>query len=318
MPAPYRHYTAEEIAAANDTDLPELLSRLGYHVRRMGRYHTTREMDSLRVRDRRAWYRYSEATGGDTIDFLHHFHGMPFPDAVRFLLAFNGYPVDVPGPLPARRIRPPPQRERRPFVLPPPNGDNGRVRAYLLGRGIASGVIDGFIEAGLLYEDREHHNCVFVGCDGAGKPVFAARRGTWPGSSFKGDVAGSDKRVAFRVPCNPALNWVAAFEAPIDLMSWLTLFGPCNAVALCGLYDGPLETYLAENPHIRRILLCLDADGPGREAAGRLGEKYRGLGYGTEERFPPSGKDWNECLQIKRDNAYSHENSKPKRKERPP
>lgn len=316
MPAPYRHYTAEEIAAANDTDLPELLSRLGYHVRRVGRYHTTREMDSLRVRDRRAWYRYSDSTGGDAVEFLRRFHRLSFPEAVRYLLAFNGYPDGVPASPHMRRTRPPPRPERPAFALPPASATDDRVRAYLRGRGIAPGVIDGFIGSGLLYEDASHHDCVFVGHDRTGAPVFAARRGTSDG--FRGDVAGSDKRVAFRVPCNPALNWVAAFEAPIDLMSWLTLFGPCNAVALCGLYDGPLATYLAENPHIRRILLCLDADGPGREATGRLGEKYRGLGYGTEERFPPSGKDWNECLQIKRDNAYSHENSKPKRKERPP
>ena len=90
---------------------------------------------------------------------------------------------------------------------------------------------------------------------------------------------------------------MAAFEAPIDLMSWFTLHGRSNAIALCGLYDGPLETYLADYPHIRRILLYLDADGPGREAAGKLREKYRGLGYGVEKQFPPSGKDWNEFLQ---------------------
>ena len=45
---PYRHYTEEEIAAANDTDLPDLLASLGYQVRRIGSYYTTREMDSLR------------------------------------------------------------------------------------------------------------------------------------------------------------------------------------------------------------------------------------------------------------------------------
>lgn len=200
---PHRHYMASEIAAANDTDLPELLARLGYQVRRVGNYYTTREMDSLRIWNRRTWYRYSESIGGDAIGFLQHFHGMSFPEAVGYLLAFNGYPVDVPGPLPLRRTRPPPQRERPAFVLPPPNGDNERVRAYLLGRCIAPGVIDGFINMGLLYEDAKYHNCVFVGRDGAGKPVFAAKRGTWPGSSFRGDVAGSDKRTAFRVPCDP-------------------------------------------------------------------------------------------------------------------
>ena len=222
---------------------------------------------------------------------------MSFPEAVRYLLAFNGYSVDSPAPIPRQRSRPPPQRGRPAFVLPPPNGDNERVRAYLRGRGIAPGVIDDFINMGLLYEDAKHHNCVFVGRDGAGKPVFAAKRGTCDSVPFRGDVAGSDKRIAFRVPCNPALDRVAAFEAPIDLMSWFTLHGQCGAVALCGLYDGPLETYLKDAPHIRRIVLCLDADGWGRKAAERLGEKYRGLGYETEDRLPPSGKDWNEFLQ---------------------
>ena len=300
----YRHYTASEIASANDTDLPDLLASLGYQVRRVGSYYTTREMDSLRIKDRRIWFRNSENTGGDAIAFVRRFCGMSFPEAVRYLLAFNGYSVDSntriysPAPIPKQRSRPPPQRGRPDFALPPPNGDDERVRAYLLGRGIAPGVIDDFINTGLLYEDAKHHNCVFVGRDGAGKPVFAAKRGTCDSVPFRGDVAGSDKRIAFRVPCDPALGRVAAFEAPIDLMSWFTLHGRSNAIALCGLYDGPLGTYLADYPHIRRILLCLDADGPGREAAGKLWEKYRGLGYGVEKQFPPSGKDWNDFLII--------------------
>ena len=293
---PYRHFTASEIDAANDTDLPDLLASLGYQVRRVGSYYTTREMDSLRIKDRRIWFRNSENTGGDAVAFVRRFCGMSFSEAVRYLLAFNGYPTDSAIPRPIRKTRPPP-RERPAFVLPPPNGDNERIRAYLRGRGIAHGVIDDFINTGLLYEDAKYHNCVFVGRDGAGKAVFAAKRGTCDSVPFRGDVAGSDKRIAFRVPCNPALDRVAAFEAPIDLMSWFTLHGQCGAVALCGLYDGPLETYLKDAPHIRRIVLCLDADGWGRKAAERLGEKYRGLGYETEDRLPPSGKDWNEFLQ---------------------
>ena len=73
--------------------------------------------------------------------------------------------------------------------------------------------------------------------------MFASKRGTddLNGSNFKGDAAGSDKSVAFRLPCDPALDWVAVFEAPIDLMSFCTLHRQVwnNAVALCGLYQGP-------------------------------------------------------------------------------
>lgn len=35
---------------ARETDPPGLLSHLGYQVRRIGRYHTTAEMDSLRIK----------------------------------------------------------------------------------------------------------------------------------------------------------------------------------------------------------------------------------------------------------------------------
>ena len=298
--SPRRHFTDAEIEAAKDTDLPDLLTHLGYSVRSIGRYHSTKEVDSLRIKNRRSWWRYSESVGGDAIAFMQRFHGLSFYEAVRYLLAFNGYSVDSPISPPIQRTRPPPRQERPPFVLPPPNGDNRRVIDYLHGRGIDPCVIDSFIDAGLLYEDREHHNCIFVGRDGTGKPVFAAKRGTW--GTFRGDTAGSNKRVAFRLPCDPARDDVRVFEAPIDLMSFFTLYHDVtgNAVALCGLWDGPLETYLNENPHIRRIVLCLDADGPGNEAAGRLGTKYRSLGYETETRAPPFGKDWNAFLQAKR------------------
>lgn len=288
---PYRHYTASEIEAANDTDLPELLSSLGYHVRRVGSYYTTVEMDSLRIKNRRTWFRYAEGQGGDAIAFLRHFCGMSFHEAVSYLLAFNCYPR------PIQQSRPPLLQERPVFALPLPHRDNTRVCSYLHRRGIAPGVIDGFIEAGLLYEEAERHNCVFVGRDRAGKAVFAAKRATL--GSFKGDVAGSDKRIAFRLPCDAALDTVYVFESPIDLMSWFTLHGPANAIALCGLHDAPLETYLHDYPHIGRIVLCLDADGRGREAAGRLAAKYGERGYGIVDKVPLSGKDWNEYLQTR-------------------
>lgn len=58
---------------ARGTDLPDLLASLGYTVTRIGRYYSTKEMDSLRIKNRRTWYRYSERMGGDAITFLQHF-----------------------------------------------------------------------------------------------------------------------------------------------------------------------------------------------------------------------------------------------------
>lgn len=75
-------FTEEEVASARETDLPDLLEHLGYQVKRIGSYHTTREMDSLRIKNRRTWRRYSENVGGDAISFLQHFHHMDFREAV--------------------------------------------------------------------------------------------------------------------------------------------------------------------------------------------------------------------------------------------
>ena len=63
-------FTDAEMEIAKETDLPDLLESLGYQVRRVGSYHTTKEMDSLRIKNRRTWFRYSEGVGGDAITIL--------------------------------------------------------------------------------------------------------------------------------------------------------------------------------------------------------------------------------------------------------
>ena len=92
----HSRFTDTELEIARGTDLPTLLESLGYNITRKGRFHSTTEMDSLRIKNRRTWFRYSENVGGDAITFLEHFQGMTFTDAVRHLLAFNGYAQDTP------------------------------------------------------------------------------------------------------------------------------------------------------------------------------------------------------------------------------
>ena len=224
-----RRFTDTEMQIAKETDLPELLTHLGYQVRRIGRYHTTAEMDSLRIKDRRKWFRYSQNTGGDAITFLQQFCGKSFSEAVEYLLAFHGRARDSP-----TKAAPSVKRDE--------------------------------VQKG-----------------------------------FRGDVTGSDKRVGFALPYDRSSDQVLVFEAPIDLMSYLTLHrNTPNALALCGLYDGALQAYLADHPQIKRIELCLDADGPGREAARQFQDKYTAMGYAVTVEEPRSGKDWNEYLQKRK------------------
>ncbi len=298
-PEDFWKFTDEEMEIAKNTDLPDLLEHLGYHLKRVGRYYTTREMDSIRIKNRRTWRRYSEGTGGDAITFLQRFENKGFREAVEYLLAFNGRARDSPAPL--RPLQSAVEEEKPEFTLPPANGDNRRVFAYLRKRGIAPQVIRAFLNAGLLYEDAKYHNCVFVGRDASGKARFASKRGTYDkdGVSFKRDVLGSDKSIAFPIPCDPSVPWVLVFEAPIDLLSFCTLHWEArsNAIALCGLYEGGLNTYLKDNPHLRHVVLCLDADDPGQTAAQKLRAEYESQGLKVSTRVPPKGKDWNEYLQ---------------------
>ena len=118
-PEDFWKFTDEEMEIAKSTDLPDLLEHLGYHLKRSGRYYTTQEMDSLMIKDRRTWKRYSNDTGGDAITFLQIFEGKGFRESVDYLLDFNGRVRESPS---SSRPTPPPEEDERPeFALPPAN-----------------------------------------------------------------------------------------------------------------------------------------------------------------------------------------------------
>ena len=100
---------------------------------------------------------------------------------------------------------------------------------------------------------------------------------------------------------------VRVYESPIDFMSDMTMrrFITGNCVALCCLGDNALATYLKENPHLRRLDLCLDNDQWGRKAAERMKEKYEKSGYEIHDFTPPKG-----CLVYTAHTAYSSQRRK--------
>ena len=116
------------MATVRNTDLPDLLISLGYQVKRIGRYYTTQEMDSIRIKDRRTWFRYSEGIGGDAITFLQRFYNKSFPEAVEYLLTWHGRARDSPPASTPRQTKE--KEEKVPFTLPPANVDHRRVFAY--------------------------------------------------------------------------------------------------------------------------------------------------------------------------------------------
>ena len=137
------------------------------------------------------------------------------------------------------------------------------------------------------------------------------------GSSGKKDMAGSDKRYAFRLATNEDNLTVRVFESAIDLLSYATMLKKSgkdyrteNLISLSGIYlpknqieetkiPMPIEHYLATHPTTKQICLHLDNDFAGQRGAEALqvilGEKY-------EVRYlpPPDGKDYNDYLMLKR------------------
>ena len=298
-------FTAEELGIAKQADLCAVAERMGYTVKRIGHYHTLKEMDSIRIYDRSHWCRFSRRydkgeNGGSQIDFLRVFAGMDVKEAVFWLLDFVGYHREES----VRKIQntvshQKKEEQKKPFVLPEFAGSNAYLYRYLEHeRGIARPVIDFFVGKGILYEAKNYHNIVFVGTDRDGVPKFASMRGVFDkdGKGFKCDVAGNDKRYGFHLHYGKSKK-VVVFEAAIDLMSYITMFPKDRAsmLALGMLADAPLETFLAEHPEVEEIQFCLDNDGPGRKAAASLQEKYTEKGYQTDVFLPPEPyKDFNQ------------------------
>lgn len=302
-------FTEEELAIAKSVDLTAVASSLGFTVKRVGRYHTLKEMDSIRIYERSHWFRWSRqyekgSNGGSQIDFLRVFGGMEVKEAVFWLLDFVGYtriPEDE-RKLELKYQVVTKQSETKEFVLPIPSKDNSYLYTYLRkDRGLSNQIIQYFVDKKLIYESRQYHNVVFRGNDKEGITRFASMRGVFDKegkSSFKCDVIGNDKNYGFNVT-NEASTELVVFEAAIDLMSYMEIFSDfdSNKLALGMLADAPLMTFLKEKPQILSIRFCLDNDEPGRKASKELCEKYYGLGYEVEDSPPPAGyKDYNEWL----------------------
>ena len=89
------------------------------------------------------------------------------------------------------------------------------------------------------------------------------------------------------------------FEAPMDLLSFLTLYPDRwqehSYVALCGTGGQAVCWILEQHPSLQSVVLCLDHDEPGQTAARRLQEELQGAGYHSGILLPVH-KDWNDGL----------------------
>ena len=286
----YIHFTEEQKQRAAAVDLEEFLRCRGEKLLSSGREKRLASDHSVTVRGNE-WYDHAEERGGHAVSFVQRFYGLSYPDAVTMLL---GGELGTAYPSAGERTEEPVKS----FALPPANKDMRRVFAYLIKhRGIARDVVAHFAKAGLLYEDAEYHNAVFVGYDENGIARHAHKRGTSSESTYKGNAESCDPRYSFH--WTGMDNRLYLFEAPIDMLSFISLhkdnWRSHSYATCCGVSDQVLWQMLKDNPNIGYVNLCLDNDEPGQKANKRISDKL------FTQRIPheiliPTRKDWNENL----------------------
>ena len=301
---PYIPFTDEQKQLANSVDLAEYLRVRGEKLERAGiehkliYYDSSGKHDSITIRGSK-WFDHKNQTGGGAIKFMQEFYGMDFQTAVQELLGQRVTPLSHSPPKAIAK------EEKKEFRLPQANTNMHRVYAYLIKqRFIAPEVITHFAKQHTLYEDKEHHNAVFVGIDENGVPRQASKRSTNSyGNSFRITCQGSDTRYSFAHFGEDERLYV--FEAPIDMLSFLTLYPKDwqkhSCIAMNGVYENAVLTALKSHSNLSEIVLCVDNDEGGIEAVDRLRDILNENGYSNVKRLAPPYKDWNEVLKAKND-----------------
>jgi len=294
-----RRFTPEQLDRANNVNLIEYAQKAGYELRPIkdkgykipgygGLY-----IDVVGAK----WNHFSQNKGGGPIQFVMHMEGKSWVEAVKKLLNLEN---EIEHSVYIRPLAP--VKEKGEFVLPEKNNTYKHMFAYLIGhRKLDKDIVYQLVKQGKIYENT-YRSCVFVGYNKEGEAKYASVRSTnTQGKVYRGDVENSDKSFAFSIEGkNETLR---VFEAPIDLISYLTLAKYYNVnvfndhmVALGCLGDAAIDQYLKDHPGIQNIVFCLDNDVEewGLKAFKRFREKYW-LNYKISSHFPVK-KDWNDQL----------------------
>jgi hypothetical protein len=295
---------SEAIVQAKQMDLLTYLQNYEPNeiVHVSGNVYCTKTHDSLKISNNK-WCWFSRGIGGKSaLDYLIKVNGFPFVEAVEQIVG----QAAVKSPVFHRQEI---TKQERKLILPERNDDNERVKNYLANRAIHQVITDYCIKTKRLYEEKDHHNAVFVGYDLQDIPRYGVVRGT-SGIRYLGEVLGSDKHFSFSIPTRSESETLHLFESAIDLLSFATLelfegkdWRGANQLSLAGVYESKndgtnmtvpiaLSQYLKDRPHLKVIKSHLDNDYVGRMATKSLIAALS-CNYTVIDEPPKSGKNYN-------------------------
>ncbi|MBC5787057.1 MULTISPECIES: DUF3991 and toprim domain-containing protein [Clostridiaceae] len=289
----YLHFTEEQKERAKNTDIVELLRSSGINPKQVGsEYQWDDGSGKISIRNN-LWFHQYERIGGDTVSFVRRFYHKSYPEAMQYILGQSASET------PSCQLTM--GKERKPFELPEKNPSMCRVYAYLIKqRWIEKDILSYFVRQNMIYEDT-NHNAVFVGYDEHGQPRHAHKRGTHSAVNYKGNVSGS--LAAYSFSHIGTSNRLYVFEAPIDLLSFLTIYQQGwqehSYVALCSVAAQAALKIIKQNPNIHEAYLCLDHDKAGIEGCYRIKEQIQNESDCSVHFLQPEEyKDWNEQLKA--------------------
>lgn len=281
-----KRFSDEQLQRASGIDIVAMLQGQGEKLKKQGRVYRWMRYDST-VIDRNRWYRHSREIGGGPIQFMQHFYGMDFVDAVKYLLdGEEGAEFVQASRTPEPKLS---------FTPPKLSKNMHRTFAYLIKtRKIDADIVQHFVNEKKILETEEYHNTAFCGYDEKGEMKQMHLRSTLPGNRFFMDIDGSDKQYYFRhIGTN---SDVYVFEAPIDMLSYITMnkenWQESSYVCLGGVAIDALKNVMSTNEQISKVYMCVDRDDAGDKTVKRIGDELNEMGY-EWERILPENKDWN-------------------------
>lgn len=280
-----------QIDLANHTDLRGFLSSYDVQLKHIGNQFLWPEKN-VWIKGCE-WFSHYEQAGGFAIRFVMKYFVRSFREAVKELSGDTANIVD---------------HTQTRLILPDRNSNFFRVFMYLRNRrGIDTEIINAFIKLGTLYEERQYHNCVFIGRNENGWVAHCHKRSTV--SNFKQTVCGSRAEYSFHF--NGYSNTIYVFEAPIDMLAYISMkkagWRKHSYVALCSVSEKALLQQLKTHPNLNHIELCLDNDNAGQAATERIKKALIEKGYSSIGIQNPINKDWDEdLLKYQSTSAISH------------
>ncbi len=274
---------------ANTVNMIELLEKMNEPLKKVGKSKRWIRHPSISFLNN-YWYRHSTKEKGFPVDFMMTFFNQTEPEAIQTITQhFNLKNEEINYPTES-------------LYRPPKNHNNQAVEVYLKHiRFIDQDCIDYLISNGLLYQERNYRNCVFVGYDNQHQVKHLHRHSThFADNDYKGNTPGSDSRYSFNLVGTSATLYI--FESPIDLASYITLYNENwiqhSYLALCGLSSASMHQFIRNHPNIQNVILCLDNDAPGQDATSSILTEMMSYPSVHVEVQTSRYKDFNEDLKA--------------------